>query len=218
MELSTLLVLAILAGLISHSRTSALVGLPLMWWYIRYRTRIAAVLIAAGLALLLVAEMVGEDSLAVPLFQRWSDRIEELRTSTSYRVDAATGVLMGGGSLMEILFGHGLGSQAYLAIQLASRMGTLDNTYVSLFYETGVSGIVFYFSVFGYLLWHFRHLRNGKAHYCALVGLLLAGVSFQSYNFYTFNFVAAASIASLFWYAEEQPETHQGPTASQVAA
>lgn len=137
----------------------------------------------------------------------WIDRLSgtgnwgySAAENVEVRQAMAQGVLSGTAgdeSSMQFLFGHGVLSTASLGIELSGSVATVDNNYITIFYETGLLGVIFYIYMWCRFLWRVRCEGTENLHLYSIIGLLLIGVSFVTAYYMTFNFVIVASIAAL---------------------
>jgi hypothetical protein len=210
------ILLLVVAAAYTISKVVALAVLPVCIWAL-WRLKARRFILWGGFLTLLalgsqLAPGAGQRVLETLLFSRWSARLSDPRTaaySLGVRAEMAGSVFSGATDPGSFLIGHGLLSESRVSREFIPELGTLDNTYLTFYYETGLVGLLAYLYAFVGPLWDLRHLAKRSLHYWAVVSLLMGSVSFVSYHYYTFNFVAAASIATL--YAEQQVRRRQGP-------
>lgn len=118
----------------------------------------------------------------------------EMRQSMAQAILSGTA---GGESPVQFIFGHSVLSTNTLGRELSGAVDTVDNTYLSVFYELGLLGIIFYVYLWCSFIWRMRSKATVSLHFYSVVGLLLIGVSFVTISYMTFNFVIVASIAVL---------------------
>ncbi len=203
-----LVLLLSFAAFLTLSKTIVLIGIPIAF-FLMYRSKTArwiGAVVCGLVVVLLISKSLALDELE--LVTRWTSRLNNTESNTiSFRVEAALSGLTVEKDIAPTLFGHGLMSSYHLASKIDVTMMTLDNTFVSIFYDAGLIGLFCYLAGFGMMLWDTRHFAGRSAHWVIIVGLLCTGFAFDNYFYYTFNFSAAASIASLYWMRQQTPST-----------
>ncbi len=103
-------------------------------------------------------------------------------------------------SFTSVLFGHGLKSsiEAVSVLQLGS-FNTFDNIYATLLFESGILGLGAYLLMGLNTLTSFRQRAKDNLHWYSVLGLFVAGISFTTIYYNTFNFVWVASVAALLF-------------------
>lgn len=102
------------------------------------------------------------------------------------------------GDFPSLLFGYGLKS----SITEVSKLGigdinTLDNTFSALLFESGLMGLgAFLLMGVGILFRHRNGVKN-SLHWYNVLGLVVAGFSFSTIFYSTFNLIWVASVATL---------------------
>jgi len=101
-------------------------------------------------------------------------------------------------SFASMLFGYGLKSaiKAASALQLGS-LDTFDNTYTTLLFESGILGLGTFLLMGLNTIISFRKRAKDNLHWYSVLGLFVAGMSFTTIYYNTFNFVWVASVAAL---------------------
>jgi hypothetical protein len=191
--------------------------LPLLGWTIWRLARLRAILsVGAALAsLLLCYELSPSIQVALTrnqLVSRWTARLTDPASaahSVGLRAEIARSVISGMSEPTPLLAGHGMLTESHVSTAIYADLGTVDNTYLNLFYEVGIVGLSIYLWAFIAPLWRLRHLAAQNPHYWSVVSLMTGSIAFVSYHYYTFNFLVAASMATLFSAAREAKPGHR---------
>ena len=198
--------LLIVAAAFTISKVVVVAALPMLaWgaWRLGLRRVIlwSGVLVMAAFAFGAVYD-AGDEAFGDRLLARWTARLTDphvVALSTGLRSEIWMRALSPeSNSGVSLLVGHGLLTESTVSEAVYADLGTVDNTYLNLFYETGMVGLLAYLFAFTAPLWQLRSLAKRSIHYWAAVSLLMASFVFVSYHFYTFNFLATASMASLY--------------------
>ncbi len=100
---------------------------------------------------------------------------------------------------LTILFGAGLKSTISLVSDLSLGTNTtLDNTYTTLLIETGLFGLLAYIYMACSILFSLRKYANKDLHWYSILAIFVAGVSFTTIYYSTFNLIWVASTAILY--------------------
>jgi hypothetical protein len=208
---ATLLLLG--AAAFTISKVAVLAILPFLVWIVwRFKLRslvaFAVGLLAIGVLIHGVSPRVSDETFGGQLLARWVTRLTDPQSvylSTGLRTSMASLALSTKATTAAtVLVGHGLLSESEVSRAVYAGLGTIDNTYLNLYYETGLVGLAAYLYAFGGALWSLRRMARVTMHYWSVVALLIASVVFVSYHYYTFNFLATASLASLYSFRREQ--------------
>jgi len=99
---------------------------------------------------------------------------------------------------VSLLFGHGLKS-AILTVQTLGlgSLATLDNTYTTIFFESGALGLMAFLAVGSNVLVGHRWAIRKNLHWYSILSLLVAGFAFTTIYYATFNLIWVASVATL---------------------
>ncbi|MDR3691839.1 MAG: hypothetical protein P4L46_20840 [Fimbriimonas sp.] len=202
--------LALLAGgaMATVSRTAGLgifvffFGCAFVYRRKFWQTMAVSALLIGVVAVSSLGQKVGED----PYLLVWAARLglvdiglgTRSDTNVSLRANNSTKVfkdLDENTGPLEFLLGHG-----YLSSMLIARVddgspGTLDDTPVTLLYEEGIVGLMFFYGVFIVAAWDSRKRARETLHWYGGFALLASGfgTNFESYSM--FNIVAIGSIA-----------------------
>ncbi len=108
-------------------------------------------------------------------------------------------------SVITILFGHGLKTTKELVRGLGvGSLTTVDNTYATLLYETGLAGL----GAFGLMglnvIVGLRRFARLNLYWYAALSLFVVCLAFDALYYSTFNFLWVASIASLMFEAKSR--------------
>jgi len=198
--------LLLVAAAFTISKVVAVAALPMFAW-VAWRLGLRRVMLWFG-ALVIAALAygavydAGNEAFGTRLLGRWTARLTDpqvVALSTGLRSEMWLRALSPASNTgISLLVGHGLLSESTVSTAVYADLGTIDNTYLNLFYETGMVGLLAYLFAFTAPLWQLRSLAKRSIHYWAAVSLLMASFVFVSYHFYTFNFLATASMASLY--------------------
>ena len=98
-------------------------------------------------------------------------------------------------SLSTFCFGSGFSSSPYFAYDLLKGVGNkwkyanFHSEYISIFFETGVLGLILYYSI---IFFPFLHIKKSKIKlFPILILILLQGVFYQQYNFHYYWIILA---------------------------
>ncbi len=101
-------------------------------------------------------------------------------------------------NLLNSIFGEGLKSTSILPTTVASRnVTTIDNAYLTLLLETGIFGLFSLLASYIMALRVDRRALSRNFHWYGVLGLMIAGLSFVTVYYATFNLIWVASIAVL---------------------
>jgi hypothetical protein len=222
-----MLVLVLFAAWSTLSLTTILLcGVFLAGHLVIGRAKVLRRSFVAALAAISVVAIVGTSAISTnEMASRWVSRFSEeqqmgessgVTTRLSLVLSTFSASLKEGG-LLSIVFGRGVLSSRELGLQLSAVLETVDNVYMSVLYENGVIGIVIYLAFWLWLLRRTSALALSSYHWYAVLCLLLAGMSFVTYVFYTINFVAVASIAVMSEQLREPRHAYRVRSAAQCA-
>jgi Zn-dependent protease with chaperone function len=77
------------------------------------------------------------------------------------------------------------------------RLATLDNTYTTVFFESGALGLMAFLAVGSNVLVGHRWAIRKNLHWYSILSLLVAGFAFTTIYYATFNLIWVASVATL---------------------
>jgi hypothetical protein len=104
-----------------------------------------------------------------------------------------------GSNLGTLLFGHGLKSSIAAVTSLGmGSVDSLDNTYTTLLYETGILGVGAFILMGLHLCIDLVRRYKRSLHWYTLFGLLVVGFSFTTIYYSTFNLIWVASVVALY--------------------
>jgi hypothetical protein len=101
------------------------------------------------------------------------------------------------------IFGRGAFSVASVGKRIRPWYNTVDNVYLSVLYERGLSGLVLFVSAFVSFLVVTRGASAITVHWFAPVTLMVAGFSFCWDAYSMFNILVIGSMAIAMWHQEQ---------------
>ena len=129
---------------------------------------------------------------------------------------AALGISLRKGALMEgfreitrewgpltWMFGRGYFAAAAVGEKVSVGYNTVDNVFLSVLYERGLSGLALFVGAFVTFLYRTRRVATTTLHWYAPVVLGAAGVAFCWDAYSTFNILAVGSMAVAMWHTEQ---------------